>query len=168
MSQARPPLELTRAMAYRFNRAELSNRQRVHRLNKKRRPNDQIEVEKVDFPAIVIAWNGCCGLCCMEIDLTLPGSHDDGLTLEHLHSIGQGGGHVARNIVPAHRRCNLDKAAKKDGPGAAKIKRRLGLKGQTARRERKKVAGKYKPIPSRPLRSGSKKMGSRPWQKHKG
>ena len=156
MSQARPPLELTRAMAYRFNRAELSNRQRVHRLNKKRRPNDQIEVEKVDFPAIVIAWNGCCGLCCMEIDLTLPGSHDDGLTLEHLHSLGQGGGHIKRNIVPAHRRCNLDKAAKKDGPGAAKIKRRLGLKGQRARRERKKAAGKYKPIPSRPFQSASK------------
>jgi len=152
-----PPLVLTQKQQHRFARQELANRQRAIKAG--------VKAEKVNFAQIIIDWNGCCGLCCMEIDLTLPGSHNDGLTLEHLHSLGQGGGHVTRNIVPAHRRCNLEKAHRKDGPGAAKIKRRQGIKGQRARRERKKAAGKYKSIAGRPFGKSRSKIQSRKFER---
>ncbi len=152
-----PPLVLTQKQLHRFARVELANRQRAIKA--------KVPVEKVNFAQIIIDWNGCCGLCCKEIELALPGSHNDGLTLEHLHSIGQGGGHVTRNIVPAHRRCNLEKAHRKDGPGAAKIKRRQGIKGQRARRERKIAAGKYKPIAGRPFGKSRSKIQSRKFER---
>lgn len=150
-----PPLVLTQKQLHRFARVELANRQRAIKA--------KVAVEKVNFAQIIIDWNGCCGLCCQEIDLALPGSHNDGLTLEHLHSLGQGGGHVTRNIVPAHRRCNMKKANEKDGPGAAKIKRRQGLKGPKARKARAIAAGRHKPMPSRPFVKGVRK----PWPKRK-
>lgn len=143
-----PRLQIARKVAERLRRIELRNRARAHRLNKTRRRDDRIEIEAVDFVQTVIDWNGCCCLCCKEIDLTLPGTDNDGLTLEHMVSLAQGGSHTARNIGPAHRRCNMKKANEKDGPGAAKIKRRQGIKGPRARKARREAGGKVRLKPA--------------------
>ena len=137
---------ITKKLADRLKSVEYRNRRRAHTMNKSLPRNQWVEIEVVDFVEIVVKWNGCCCLCQSEIDLILPGSDDDGLTLEHMVSLAQGGSHTARNIGPAHRRCNMHKAAKKDGPGAAKIKRRQGITGQKARKARAIAKGTYRGI----------------------
>lgn len=140
-----PRIPMAKALAERLKRVEQRNRQRAHKINRAREVWDRIEIEVVDFVQVVIDWNGCCCICQTEINLTLPGTDNEGLTLEHMVSLGQGGSHTARNVGPAHRSCNLAKVAVKDGPGAAKIKRRLGLTGPKAR----KAKGKTRQMKSR-------------------
>lgn len=121
MERVTPLLKRLNAMEYR---------------NRKRAEGMDCHAEPVDFPAIVIAYNGCCCICQQEIDLTLPGTDPEGVTLEHIISLGQGGKHTADNIGQAHRRCNLEKSHRLDTPKAAKIRRLRGETGQRARRER--------------------------------
>ncbi|HAJ45603.1 MAG TPA: hypothetical protein DCL54_03365 [Alphaproteobacteria bacterium] len=159
-----PRLQIARKLADRLKRIEVRNRARAHRINKTRRRDDKIEIEVVDFVQKVIDWNGCCCICCTEIDLTLPGTDNEGLTLEHMVSLAQGGSHTSRNIGPAHRRCNMKKANEKDGPGAAKIKRRLGLKGPRARKAKAIAQGRYRPMKSRGFQGSRKFNGEVSWK----
>lgn len=141
------PLFISKRLAARLKTVESRNRARAHAINRRLPKRDHVEIEIVDFVQIVLDWNGCCCICQQEIDLALPGTDMDGLTLEHMVSLAQKGGHIARNIGPAHRRCNQKKADEKDGPAAAKIKRRLGLTGPKARKRRREAKGLVKKKP---------------------
>jgi 5-methylcytosine-specific restriction endonuclease McrA len=54
-----------------------------------------------------------CHICGGGIDLTLPGTHKDGPTVDHLTPRTRGGTHAPNNLAPAHQRCN---AARRNDP----------------------------------------------------
>ncbi len=54
-----------------------------------------------------------CALCGQWVDKTLPGTHRDGPTVDHITPRSRGGATIDRaNCQLAHQRCN---AAKRDG-----------------------------------------------------
>lgn len=59
-----------------------------------------------------------CGRCGGRIDLSLPGSHPDGLTLGHIIPASKGGTDDLSNLRPEHRRCNLAAGARRAPPRA--------------------------------------------------
>lgn len=51
-----------------------------------------------------------CHICGKAIDLTLPGTHPRGPTVDHVKARSQGGAHWdRRNLKPAHKACNSGK-----------------------------------------------------------
>ena len=64
--------------------------------------------------AIVLATRpAICAYCGQPIDLTLPGTHPDGPTVDHLIPVSRGGTDTPSNLAPMHQRCN---AAKRNDP----------------------------------------------------
>lgn len=59
-----------------------------------------------------------CRRCGGRIDLSLPGSHPDGLTLGHIMPASKGGTDELANLAAEHRRCNLAAGARRDPPRA--------------------------------------------------
>lgn len=53
-----------------------------------------------------------CGICNLPIDGGLEWPHPRSLTLDHIVPVSRGGGHVRRNVQPAHFVCN---SSKRDG-----------------------------------------------------
>lgn len=47
-----------------------------------------------------------CNLCNKQIDMSLPGSHKFGPTIDHLLPVSMGGTNDAANLALAHRTCN--------------------------------------------------------------
>lgn len=53
------------------------------------------------------AWR--CHICGEQVDWTLPRTHPDGATIDHLVPISRGGVDELANVATAHWRCNLAK-----------------------------------------------------------
>lgn len=114
----RKPLTLTDVsdkIIKRWKAVEYSNRRRARLKGADALP--------VNFPAIIIDYDAKCCICFEPIDIELSGHDQEGLTLEHMIALGQGGHHVTSNIGPAHRRCNEAKNNQEDTPKAAKVTR---------------------------------------------
>lgn len=107
--------EVPKALSKRWKRQEKNNRKRARDYGAETCP--------VDFVRIVIDYGCKCCICFEPINPELPGTDAEGLTLEHIIALGQGGHHVASNIGPAHKRCNEAKNNQLDTPKAAKITR---------------------------------------------
>lgn len=59
--------------------------------------------------AVIEAWGSTCHICGMDIDVTLPGTHSEGLHREHVVALADGGSNHIDNVKPAHKVCNLTK-----------------------------------------------------------
>jgi hypothetical protein len=81
------------------------NRARVYEACARRRALKRATaVERVDFAAVVAAWDGLCGICGEVVD----GQYH----FDHRVPLAAGGTHTADNIQIAHPLCNLKKGAK--------------------------------------------------------
>lgn len=56
--------------------------------------------------AQVIAEESHCGICGLPVDKTLPGTHPDGPTVDHIIRRRDGGPNARSNYRLAHQRCN--------------------------------------------------------------
>jgi 5-methylcytosine-specific restriction endonuclease McrA len=61
---------------------------------------------------VVRKSDGHCHLCSLPVNLTLPGSHPDGATVDHLIPVSLGGADDIANVALAHRRCNVLRGVK--------------------------------------------------------
>jgi 5-methylcytosine-specific restriction endonuclease McrA len=50
---------------------------------------------------------GKCHLCIKVVDTSLPGSHPQGPTIDHILPISDGGADTRANVALAHRQCNV-------------------------------------------------------------
>lgn len=77
------------------------------------------------------------------------GCDNPGRDLEHRIPVALGGENTTENLWLACRECHRAKTSNEDIPRIAKAKRQAGEKGQRARRNKAKAAGKHRPIQSR-------------------
>lgn len=133
----------------------------AERRNRVRARKNGNEWEPVDFISILIGQCLKCCICGERMEWNLPGNDDQGITLEHDISLGQGGKHNAQNVKGAHRKCNIDKANAGDTKAAAKCKRVQGLTGQLKRRNERKADGRQE------LMWGGKPKQDQPAKKRK-
>lgn len=68
-----------------------------------------------ELRAEVLRTSNICGICGDPIDLSLPGTHRDGPTVNHIVSRHHGGQAVRSNLEPAHNRCNAGLREKPHG-----------------------------------------------------
>jgi len=47
-----------------------------------------------------------CWICGHPIDMNLPRNHEESATIEHRHSISNGGGNMLENLRLSHKCCN--------------------------------------------------------------
>jgi hypothetical protein len=95
-----------------------------HRANNPNKPRDdararrarlkQVPFEKLTEQQIFDRWGTNCHLCKLPIDLNAPrqpgkAGWENGLHLEHVIRIADGGSDTLENIKPAHGLCNLKK-----------------------------------------------------------
>jgi len=64
-------------------------------------------IGRVDYAAILNAFNGLCGICQKSLDLKAEKYHFD-----HIVPLAAGGPHETKNLQIAHARCNLSKGAR--------------------------------------------------------
>lgn len=70
--------------------------------------------------ADVIARDGNrCHLCNRTVDMTLPGTHKQGPTIDHLIPLSAGGDDVLSNVALAHRSCNCARGSR--GPAQLRL-----------------------------------------------
>jgi 5-methylcytosine-specific restriction endonuclease McrA len=89
----------TKAIAARRERSRLASQRK-----RARKAGAVGGVTKCDWRAIVQAYIGCCAYC---------GKSRQQLTMDHVVPLKLGGAHDVRNVVPACRRCNFSKGAKR-------------------------------------------------------
>ncbi len=59
---------------------------------------------------LVLATEPNCWICGQPIDHTLPGTHPQGPTVDHIHPTAQGGPPLTRsNLRAAHATCNMQR-----------------------------------------------------------
>ena len=81
---------------------KMRDRQRnVRKANRRRAAGVMPPVDE-----IVAVRGDHCHICGGRIDLSLPGSHAAGLTVDHLLPVSMGGTNELANLHVAHRRCN--------------------------------------------------------------
>ena len=114
-----------------------------------RRP-DHIPKRK-SFPKAVKAavLNRSAGMC------EAPDCTNVGRDFDHIKPVAIGGKSDLQNCQFLCRKCNAEKGIQ-EGRDATKADKKGGRIGQYAKRQRAKAEGRHRPIPSRPLRSGSK------------
>lgn len=54
----------------------------------------------------------CCHICRKPVDMSLPGTHKRGPTIDHLIPLSQGGPDTEANVALAHRSCNCARGAR--------------------------------------------------------
>lgn len=143
------------APVMRLSKADHSRLLQMEQRNRRRAAERGVEVEPVDFIAILDAQDWRCAITGRRLDPSLRGPHPNSISLDHRVGIAFGGGHTARNVQGTLLRENLLKGNKVETKGAGKIRRLRGETGPKARQARRKAAGTYVPIPSRPLQSGA-------------
>ena len=52
-----------------------------------------------------------CNICRKRVDMTLPGTHKNGPTVDHLLPVSLGGTNDPHNLALAHRKCNVSRKA---------------------------------------------------------
>ena len=114
-----------------------------------RRP-DHIPKRKAFPKSVKVAvLNRSAGMC------ETPDCTNVGRDFDHRKPVAIGGKSDLQNCQFLCRKCNAAKGIL-EARDAAKADRAGGRSGQQARRDRAKAEGRHRPIPSRPLRSGSK------------
>lgn len=62
--------------------------------------------------ARVLATSDVCGICGGAVNMSLPGTHPEGPTVDHVAPVGLGGAMVdGANLQLAHLRCNQARGA---------------------------------------------------------
>lgn len=110
-----------------------------------------IRVEHVDVIVCYERENWTCPVCFTRVDITKSGSHPDSPVCGHMVNFGHGGGHVAANIYPMHKRCNDQIANEKEKPRIGKVNR--------MRKKHSGIDRKGDPVQDKP----KKQWGSRGW-----
>ena len=64
-----------------------------------------------------------CAICSDLMDFTLPALHPEGVTIEHLVRVADGGGNDLPNLALAHRWCNSLKGSRDERAALAAAKR---------------------------------------------
>lgn len=97
-----------RAHRERWRAANPERTRQLSRENQARRKARALatSVEPVDYAAVLHMHGMVCHLC------RRPISHRRYLHFDHVIPLARGGHHVASNIRPAHRRCNLRKGSR--------------------------------------------------------
>ena len=115
-------------------------------------PEKRKPLTKREFGFLIIRQEGLCGCGCgRKLDFSKPGLVTD----EHLNSLFSLGTNELDNRALWLTVCSVAKTSA-EAPGRAKVRRIEQGKTQADRRDRAKAEGRHRPIPSRPLRSGSK------------
>jgi hypothetical protein len=120
-------------------------------MTEKRKP-----LTRAQLAELVLAQNGKCASCGERLDFAAKGKVVD----EHIQPLFSGGSNETSNRELRCKPCATVKTSA-EAPGRAKVRRIEQGKTQADKREQAKANGTHKPI------GGSKKMGARPWPKHK-
>jgi 5-methylcytosine-specific restriction endonuclease McrA len=68
--------------------------------------------KRITHESVVEKYGSDCHICQTPIDLELPRTHKQGLTLDHVVPLSKGGVDEMHNLRPAHWICNIKKSAK--------------------------------------------------------
>ena len=115
-------------------------------MTEKRRP-----LTRSQLAELVLSQLGKCAACGSKLDFAKKGQVVD----EHIVPLFSGGSNDTSNRELRCKPCATVKTIA-EAPGRAKVRRIEQGKTQADRRDRAKAEGRHRPIPSRPLRSGSK------------
>lgn len=67
---------------------------------------------RISHEQVIREYGDKCHICNQSIDLDLPRTHKQGLTVDHLVPLSKGGSDEMSNLRPAHWSCNMRKSDK--------------------------------------------------------
>ena len=114
-------------------------------------PEKRKPLTRAQLATLILDQQGKCAACGSKLDFAKKGQVVD----EHIVPLFSGGSNDTRNRELRCKPCATVKTIA-EAPGRAKVRRIEQGKTQADRRDRAKAEGRHRPIPSRPLRSGSK------------